>query len=175
MAEEHREPRVTPRATPLDGRIRRGFEVVQSLLLYSVALLLVVFAVLALLSAVLTFGQHVLGDHDYPYAISQGIDTAFLTIILVELLHTVLSRGPIGRQVQEFLVIGITSAVRYSLEITASNGRSAHAAPATIGSARDVVINLAINAAGVLLLVAALWLVRRDTGRSGNKGPDSAG
>lgn len=109
MAEESREPRVTPRATALDRRVRHGFEAVQSLLLYSVALLLVVFAVLALVSAVVTFGQHLLGDRDYPYAISQGIDTAFLTIILVELLHTVLSRGPIGRQVQEFLVIGITS------------------------------------------------------------------
>ena len=174
MAEESREPRVTPRATALDRRVRHGFEAVQSLLLYSVALLLVVFAVLALVSAVVTFGQHLLGDRDYPYAISQGIDTAFLTIILVELLHTVLSRGPIGRQVQEFLVIGITSAMRYSLEITASNGRSGHGAPAAAQGAHDVVINLTINAGGVLLLVAALWLVRRDTGRSGGEGPDSS-
>jgi len=76
--------------------------------------------------------------------------------------------------VQEFLVIGITSVMRYSLEITASNGRSGHGAQAAAQSAHDVVINLTINAGGVLLLVAALWLVRRDTGRSGGEGPDSS-
>jgi len=48
-------------------------------------------------------------DNPLPLALILSYDTAFLTIILVELLHTVLSRGPIGRQVQEFLVIGITS------------------------------------------------------------------
>jgi len=69
--------------------------------------------------------------------------------------------------VQEFLVIGITSAVRHGLTVAANvNGRTGAGArtsglAASGGSARDVGVNLAVNAAGVLILVAALWLVRQ--------------
>ncbi|HKO24856.1 MAG TPA: hypothetical protein VJY65_08970, partial [Chloroflexota bacterium] len=82
----------------------------------------------------------------------KGIDGAFLAIILLELLHTTLSRGPISQQLQEFLVIGITAAVRHGLELAAS-GRGSNP--------REVVINLAINALGALVLIAGLWLVRQ--------------
>ena len=75
-----------------------------------------------------------------------------LAIILLELLHTTLTRSSIIRQLQEFLVIGITAGVRYSLEVAASGGGS---------NPRDVVIDLTINAGAVLILVAALWLVRQ--------------
>ncbi len=51
---------------------------------------------------------------------------------------------------QEFLVIGVTATVRHGLDIAASRD----------SGARDSVINLAINAAGALVLVLALWLVR---------------
>jgi phosphate starvation-inducible membrane PsiE len=71
-------------------------------------------------------------------------------IILLELLHTILSHGPISQQVQEFLAIGITAAVRHGLGLAASNTDQ-----------NALVIDLAVNSGGVLLLVSALWLVRQ--------------
>jgi phosphate starvation-inducible membrane PsiE len=53
--------------------------------------------------------------------------------------------------VQEFLVIGITSAVRHGLETAADRGTQ---------NARDTAIDLCITSLAALLLVAALWLVR---------------
>jgi hypothetical protein len=170
-----------------DERVEYLFELVARVLVYVVALFLIFFAVLALVDTVALIKDPILVDHDYTRAITLGIDTAFLTVILLELLHTVVSRGPISRQLQEFLVIGITSAVRHSLEIAAggSGPRTENRLVCTtVGrvlghtqqscrvlavsvpgpTSRDVVIDLAINAVGVLILVAALWLVRQQTG-----------
>jgi hypothetical protein len=84
-------------------------------------------------------------------AVIEGLDDAFLVIILLELLHTVLSRGPVTRRVQEFLVVGITAGIRSGLEISAERG----------GDSRGIASSLAIDALGVLMLVGALWLVRQ--------------
>jgi hypothetical protein len=181
METSHRKPTV-------DERLGAGLAIVERVLIYMVALLLVGFAVLALVNTVVLVEAPLLGPaHDYGLAISHGIDAAFLTVILLELLHTVLSRGPISRQLQEFLVIGITSAVRHSLEIAAGTvgtrtetrticnsvraalhrtQQSCHSATLTLpgSSSRGIVIDLAINALGVLILVAALWLVRQQMG-----------
>lgn len=138
----------------VEMRIEHVLETVERALIYIVALFLVILAVLALVNTVLRVTDPILHHHDYTKAIANGIDAAFLTVILLELLHTVLSRGPLSRQLQEFLVIGITSAVRHSLEIAAAGG----------SDARGLVIDLAINAGGVLILVVALWLVRQQTG-----------
>jgi len=151
----------------LNERLARGLGVVEQLLVSVVALLLVGFAALGLLNTVALVKDTLIGGGDYAVVIAEGIDAAFLTIILLELLHTVLSRGSLGQQVQEFLVIGITSAVRHGLTVAANvNGRTGAGARASGlvasgGSARDVGVNLAVNAAGVLILVAALWLVRQ--------------
>jgi len=151
----------------LNDQLARGLGVVEQLLVSVVALLLVVFAALGLLNTVALVKDTLVGGGDYAVVIAEGIDAAFLTIILLELLHTVLSRSALGQQVQEFLVIGITSAVRHGLTVAANiNGRPGAGAPtsglaASGGSVRDVGVNLAVNAAGVLILVAALWLVRQ--------------
>ena len=86
------------------------------------------------------------------HAALSGLDAAFIVIILLELVHTTLSRGPISTQVQEFLVIGITSAVRNGLETAAGRGN---------GTPRETAIDLAITSAAALLLVVSLWLVRQ--------------
>ncbi len=154
----------------LNDRLARGLGVVEQLLVSVVALLLVGFAALGLLNTVALVKDTLVGGGDYAVVIAEGIDAAFLTIILLELLHTVLSRGALGQQVQEFLVIGITSAVRHGLTVAANvNGGTGAGArtsglAASGGSARDVGVNLAVNAAGVLILVAALWLVRQHAG-----------
>jgi len=167
-----------------EDRVGRRFEGVERLLIYVVALFLIGFAVLALVDTVTMVWPLIVGKHhDYTAAITDGIDTAFLTIILLELLHTVLSRGPLSRQLQEFLVIGITSAVRHSLEIAiggramqtanvniciplANGQKQCHNASITVPAAtsHEIVVDLLINAGGVLVLVAALWLVRHQTG-----------
>ena len=95
--------------------------------------------------------EPLLAHRDFMHAAIEGLDGAFLVIILLELVHTTLSRGPVTRQLQEFLVVGITSSVRSGLEVAAERG----------GGAQSISINLAINALGVLILVAALWLIRQ--------------
>jgi phosphate starvation-inducible membrane PsiE len=84
----------------------------------------------------------------------QGLDSALLAVIVLELVHTTLSQGSLPRRLQELLAIGITSAVRSGLEIVAG----AHAGE------RSTSIDLAVNALAVLLLVASLWLTRRRFG-----------
>jgi len=160
----------------LNDRLARGLGVVERLLVSVVALLLVGFAALGLLNTVALVKDTLVGGGDYAVVIAEGIDAAFLTIILLELLHTVLSRGSLAQQVQEFLVIGITSAVRHGLTVAANvNGGTGAGTGAGAGTrasglatsgaaARDVGVNLAVNAAGVLILVAALWLVRQHIG-----------
>jgi len=162
---------VTPHSTPIDERIAAVFKRLESILTYVVALFLIGFAVLALWDTLQGASTSLFGAHaSSTRAIVDGIDSTFLTIILLELLHTTLSRGPISRQLQEFLVIGITSAVRHSLELAAGS------TGARSGSPRDLVIDLTINAAGALLLVICLWLVRqqlrppRDGGADGLAG-----
>ncbi len=163
----------------LNDRLARGLGVVERLLVSVVALLLVGFAALGLLNTVALVKDTLVGGGDYTVVIAEGIDAAFLTIILLELLHTVLSRGSLGQEVQEFLVIGITSAVRHGLTVAANvNGGTGAGArtsglAASGGSARDVGVNLAVNAAGVLILVAALWLVRQHTGRAADTREDA--
>jgi hypothetical protein len=98
---------------------------------------------------------------DLEAATSASLDAVFLAVILLELVNTTLSRGPMSLQVQEFLVVGITSGVRKGLEIAAHRGGDQHAE----------VIDLAVNALGVTLLVGALWLMRRSLQDERGRGP----
>jgi len=164
----------------LNDQLARGLGIVEQLLVSVVALLLVGFAALGLLNTVALVKDTLVGGGDYAVVIAEGIDAAFLTIILLELLHTVLSRGALGQQVQEFLVIGITSAVRHGLTVAANvNGGTGAGArtsglAASGGSTRDVGVNLAVNATGVLILVAALWLVRQHADATAGAHADEA-
>ena len=145
------EPTVQARPTAPEGRLIAFYERLESLLLSVVSLILVLLVLVALVGVGRQLWDPLVVAHDFTDAAVRGIDAVFLAIILLELLHTTLSRGPISRQLQEFLVIGITAAVRHGLALAAGQG----------SGPRDVVINLTINAAGVLLLVAALWAVRQ--------------
>jgi len=166
------EPATTRPVSTFDVRIGRALERVERALIYVVALFLIAFAVLALVDTVAQVNSFIILRKDYTGGIAAGIDSAFLTIILLELLHTVLSRGSISQQLQEFLVIGITSGVRRSLEIGVGSSPVTEKKSVTPASSRDVVIDLGINAAGVLVLVVALWLVRQQSGKGhGNDAP----
>jgi phosphate starvation-inducible membrane PsiE len=145
------EAEVSARPDGAEQRLYRSFEQAETVLTASVAIVLIALAVLALLDTfVRVIGPLLSEQHDAIRAVTDGIDAAFLVIILLELLHTILSHGPISQQLQEFLAIGITAAVRHGLGLAASNTDQ-----------HGLVIDLAINSSGVLLLVLALWLVRQ--------------
>ncbi len=128
------------------------------MLIQIVSLFLVILVLIALVGVVLSLREPLLHNHDFTTAVLDGVNGTFLAVILLELLHTTLSRGPISRQLQEFLVIGVTAGVRHGLELAVETPQ---------GGARDVVISLAINAVAVLGLVLSLWLVREQLLRSG--------
>ncbi|MGI9148386.1 MAG: phosphate-starvation-inducible PsiE family protein [Chloroflexota bacterium] len=149
MSHSSGEPSLRPQPTRTEGRLTEVLERVESLLTSVVAVLLVAFVGIALLAVLAEVRGPLLDDHDFTAATLKGIDASFLAIILLELLHTTLSRGPISQQLQEFLVIGITASIRHGLALAA-----------TRGDPRDIVIDLAINAGGALVLLVGLWLVR---------------
>lgn len=158
-----------------------GFEWLEQVLILTVALFLVGFAMLSLVNVVAITWQPIVVEHDYTKAIASGFDAAFMTVILLEVLHTVLSRAALATLVIEFLVIAITSAVRHSLEIAAAAGGEHEVTQTICGvgsvgghlqhvcrtttalvantSGQDIVVELMLNAGCVLLLVLALWLV----------------
>jgi len=146
------EPTIQPLPSGAERRLNRALERAASVLTSVVALLLIAFVVITLLGVVVDAVRSLSSRAGLVETAVHGVDAAFLAIILLELAHTTLARGGIGRQLQEFLVIGITSGVRSGLEVVAG----AHDT-----SSRDVVVNLAINSVGVLVLVGAFWLVRK--------------
>lgn len=148
--------------TALERYARRAFTRVQTLLEYTIALFLVLFSLLTLYNTgrelLLAFQQH----QDLTQAISKGVDAVLFTVILLEVLNTILSRAAMIRKLQEFLVIGIFSAIRYGLELVAG-AQQAKVEKATTfvpPSSREIVIDLVINAGCVLILVIALWFVK---------------
>ena len=149
---ESDEPAIHPKPSPIERSLNRALQRSASVLTSTVALLLILFVVLSLVGIVSTAAVSLVRDHDFAGTAVRGLDGAFLVIILLELVHTTLSRESITTQIQEFLVIGITSGVRSGLEV-AVNARER--------DAHDTVVNLAINAFGVLALVVALWVGRR--------------
>jgi hypothetical protein len=150
MTEQPSEPSLRADPSPPEERVLEGFERVESLLTSAITFFLIGFVVIALVAVIAEVKDPLLVDHDFTAATIKGINATFLAIILLELLHTTTSRGPISLQLQEFVVIGITVTVRHGLEVAAAGG-----------DPRNVVVNLAINALATLLLVAAFWLVRQ--------------
>lgn len=152
--------------------MERSFELIQRVLIAGVAIVLVILSSMALWDTVVLVHEQLVA-HDLTKAITEGVDTVFLTVILLELLHTVISRGSLAQQAPEFIIIGITSAIRHGLGLVASSAGTAetvtrvikgHAYKLTVpGSSnpREIVISLTINSGSVLILVLALWLVRQ--------------
>jgi phosphate starvation-inducible membrane PsiE len=144
------EPQLQPPASPGEKRIHDAIERAASIGMSLVAAVLLLLVAVTLVEAVREVWLP-LTQHDYMRAALEGLDSTFLAIILLELVHTTLLRGPLALQLQEFLVIGIMSVIRSALEVVA--GSRAHAP-------REVAIDLVITGAAVLLMVMALWLLR---------------
>jgi phosphate starvation-inducible membrane PsiE len=142
------EPTLKPKPTRLERRVEPSLLRAASIFGSIVALVLLALVAIALVGTVRVVALALIA-RDFNRAVVDGLDSAFLVIILLELVHTTLARGPVSSQLQAFLVVGITAGVRLGLEVAAERGDPA-----------AVVRNLAINALGVLVLVGALWLVR---------------
>jgi predicted PurR-regulated permease PerM len=160
------EPSIQAPPTHFESRFNDSLARVANVLTSVVAVLLIAFVIIALVGVVMEGFKPIIEHRNFTQAAVQGVNSAFLAIILLELVHTTVSRGPMTRQLQEFLVIGVTVGVRSGLEIAAGAGEH---------NARDVAINLSVNALGVLILVAALVLLRRrlhiESGHSGHAQP----
>jgi phosphate starvation-inducible membrane PsiE len=135
-----------------EDRLSRAVERAAGVLTSLIALLLLGFVLVALIGVVGAVWRPLFYGHDYVEAALDGLDGAFLAIILLELVHTTLSRGAITRQLQQFIAIGITAAVRSGLEVAARAGA---------GNLREFITSVVLNSVGVLVLVAAWWLVRQ--------------
>jgi len=135
-----------------EERLTHAVERAAGVLTSLIALLLLAFVIVALVGVLRAVWQPLFYGHDYVEAALDGLDGAFLAIILLELVHTTLSRGAITRQLQQFIAIGITAAVRSGLEVAARAGA---------GNVREVITSVVLNSVGVLVLVAAWWLVRQ--------------
>jgi hypothetical protein len=167
----HSPPGTSPLTERIDAGMARSFAIIQRLLIAAVAVALVILSVMALWDTIVLVKDE-LQRHDVTRAITAGVDTVFLTVILLELLHTVIGQEPLARQAPNFIVIGITSAIRHGLGLVATSigGETVKRTigghvynvtlPGTGSNARDTVINLLINSGSVLFLVGALWLVR---------------
>jgi hypothetical protein len=145
------EPSIQPAPSSLEDRLNRALVRAASLFVYLVAVLILGLVLVALIGGIVGAIEPLIHGRDFTRAAIDGLDAAFLVIILLELVHTTLSRGPIAQQLQQFLVVGITSGVRTGLEVSAQRG----------ADARAIASSLALNALAVLVLVGALWLVRR--------------
>jgi hypothetical protein len=158
-------------SSTVDRWMDQAVDVVERVLVAAVALVLIVLSFAALWDTVVLMRDQ-LQVHDLTRAITVGVDTVFLTVILLELLHTVIGREPLARQAPDFIVIGITSAIRHGLSLVATASASGESIKRVIGgktylltvpgsgNPREIVIDLAINSAGVLVLVVGLWIVR---------------
>jgi phosphate starvation-inducible membrane PsiE len=144
------EPQLQPPASPREKRIHDLIERIASIGMSLVAAVLLLLVAVTLFEAVRDAWEPLV-HHDYMKAALEGLDSTFLAIILLELVHTTVLRGPLTVQLQEFLVIGIMSVIRSALEVVAG----ARSRPS-----RDVAIDLVITGGAVLLLVVSLWLLR---------------
>lgn len=136
--------------------IHISFSRIETLLTFIIGVFIIFFFFVALLGVINDIARPLLITHNFSDATIRGIDAIFLAIILLELFHTIRSQVTLSIQLQEFLIIGITSAVRHGLELAAvsSNGNSQY----------GIVIDLVVNAVAVFVLVAALWLIRKSSG-----------
>lgn len=140
-------------------RVSKGLTLMQRAVEYAVAAGLLVLACITIVGA----GNDVISGVREHIAtsslVSHGMDTLLLTLILLELLHTVLSHAPLMKRLAEFMIIGVFSAVRYGLEVVASTDRAVSGAFVT--DPRTVAGSLALDAVGICLLVVTLTLVRK--------------
>lgn len=96
---------------------------------------------------------------DFAVRVSSVINGVLFVIIVMEILQTVMAHfGNEGFQLKPFLIIGIISAVRHILTVGAQQSLGLEG---TSEAFRRAQIELGVNAAVTVALVAGLVLIRR--------------
>ena len=96
---------------------------------------------------------------DFAVRVSSVINGVLFVIIVMEILQTVMAHfGSEGFQLKPFLIIGIISAVRHILTVGAQQSLGLEG---TNEAFRRAQIELGVNAAVTVALVAGLVLIRR--------------
>jgi uncharacterized membrane protein (DUF373 family) len=135
---------------------------------YAVSLMLVAISGIVLLHSAADFFR---GHASFPERVTALVNGVLFVIIVMEMLRTVMAHfDDAGLQLKPFLIIGTISAVRHILTVGA---KSSLGASGTDPDFRNGEIELAINAAVVMVLVIGLVLVRRSE-RSGRELPAPA-
>src|SRR5487761_160327 len=134
-------------ATPL----RHAVDAVQ----YGVALTLLLIAVVVLIRTAVSFID---SQTSYPQSLISAIDGVLIVIIVVDVLRTVLTHFEgSGFPLRPFLIIGILSAVRDILSVSA---RLALQGPVSGAGFERLAIELGVSSAVALALTGALVLTR---------------
>lgn len=148
------EVRVEDRRRRSPSQLLTPLGVAESVLYFSVAVVLVAIGVALLVH---TVGDALTGSNAFVDRVTAAVNGVLFVVIVLELFRTVLAHLEGGGfQLRPFLVIGIISAVRHILLIGTRS----------LASEKDTVFNhtqieLGVNAAVALGLVVALLLVHR--------------
>ena len=139
---------------PRRDRIASAFRFVEQAFYFGVAVALAIGGVILFFHVGWTFFNS-LGD-DLPSAILRLLEGLLLVFILAELIHTI--RAIIEENVlrtEPFLIVGIVAAIRRVLVVTADADR--HLGRPEF---RDLMLEMAVLAAAVVLLGLTIYLVR---------------
>jgi uncharacterized membrane protein (DUF373 family) len=133
--------------------LRHAVDAVQ----YGVALILLVIAVVVLIR---TASNFLTAQSNYPQDLISAIDGVLVVIIVVDVLRTVLTHFEgSGFPLQPFLIIGIISAVRDILSVSA---KLALQGPVSGGAFERLTIELGVSSVVALALAGALVLTQRN-------------
>jgi uncharacterized membrane protein (DUF373 family) len=133
--------------------LRHAVDAVQ----YGVALVLLVVAVVVLIR---TASDFLTAQSDYPQNLISALDGVLVVIIVVDVLRTVLTHFEgSGFPLQPFLIIGIISAVRDILSVSA---RLALQGPVSGASFERLAIELGVSSGVALALAGALVLTQKN-------------
>ncbi|HUY56741.1 MAG TPA: phosphate-starvation-inducible PsiE family protein [Candidatus Micrarchaeaceae archaeon] len=131
--------------------LRRAGDAVQ----YGVAVVLLLIAMVVLIRTTIDF---LTSQSSYPQSLVSAIDGVLIVIIVVDVLRTVLTHFEgSGFPLRPFLIIGIISAVRDILSVSA---RLALQGPVSGAGFERLAIELGVSSAVALALTGALVLTR---------------
>jgi uncharacterized membrane protein (DUF373 family) len=138
--------------------IARAFTAVEDVVYIGLGLLLAGSAVTLLVSGVISFGRNALAG-SLPTSITPLLDRALLVLLIIELLYTVqVSFREHALLPEPFLLIGLISAIRRVLLVTAEFGELRGK---TETNFQQLVIELAVLTVLIVALAVSLLLLRR--------------
>ncbi|MHB8690679.1 MAG: hypothetical protein ACYDHH_05485 [Solirubrobacteraceae bacterium] len=154
-------------AKAFGGAHLSAVEITEALMHYAVALVLLGVAGFVLYHTIYDLFS---AGGNYAFAATQAVNGVLFSIIILEVMRTVLAHfGHGGLQLQPFLIIGTISAVREILSVGAKlslNGQTLSKSDVHLS-----LLELGVNAAVVVGLAFALVLIRRLAGMREDDAP----